>query len=248
MIVKGSRKELKAIADFMQNLPPKSWQEIWNSLDPLVVTNMKAAWIATGKSLDAYFSDQPNPIYDLNISEAYKAYIQRETSFYATLTLVMFEAEKFIRQEASKLGMDFVKNWSRKDFVKNWMIEDCAESIWLYSQEFWESQSPKKVNDRLKDLGKISNGELSNERAKILYSRWDSEDSKLCRPEKHIQKPWTSFCNNVFGLYRKDIPSLVALEALIFKPIPDKIFTAKFAINNGQKTVYPGRGKGKKSS
>lgn len=247
-MVKGNRKELKAIADFMSNLPPKSWQDIWGKLDPIVAENMKAAWLVTGKSLDAYFSEQPNPIYDLDIPEAFKEYIQRQTSFYATLTLVMFEAEAFIRQEAEKLGIAFVTNWSRKDFVKNWMVEDCAESIWLYTQEFWESQSPTKVNDRLKDLKKITNGTLSSDRAKLLYSRWESEDSKLHRPQKSFNKPWISFCINVFSIYRKEIPSLPALEALIFKPIPNKVFNEKFAINNGKKVVYPGRGKGKKVS
>lgn len=237
--------EGKEIADYASKLPPwRDWQEAYVQLDPLVAANINSSYQWLGKTLDAFFSDEPNPLPCSGLKDELQKTIQRESNFYVVLSLVFFEAEPYVRKEASQAGIQFVSTMRRSEMVKFWMREMCAHLVYIYLQDLWEGSSPAHLKERTREYLKIFSNETSSEKFNILFSRWKQEDFKLQRPEPlDFEKifPWTNFCLYAFIKHEKNIPSINTF----WREMTNSSISQKFAIINGKYQVYRGRGKGK---
>ena len=57
--------------------------------------------------------------------------IQKESAKYLSLSILLFQAEHFLRKEALDQGID-IENLRRSDFVNTWALEWCICEIVLY--------------------------------------------------------------------------------------------------------------------
>lgn len=238
--------ELKAAAAYISGLPPlDEWTEIRPLLESQTAANTELFWNWVGKSLDAFFSDQSDPIPESNLDPLLQQVIQEQTSEYIILSTLLFQAEKFIKSEAEKIGLPYPFE-KRSDLLKIWALEDYRWSCALWQQECFESPSAAQMNERLVDYRKFFRGEISlGEREK----RWVKEDAKRHGAPPSVQKiqPWTYFCMCVFEKYKTKLPALRPFLESFGPPNGGgslKDFK-KFGIMNRKYREYPGRGKKK---
>jgi hypothetical protein len=237
--------EGKEIAIYASTLPPwGDWREAFRQIDPSVATNLSCSYRWLGKTLDAFFSDKPNPLPSSGLEEELQRVIQKESNFYVVLSLALFEAEPYLRDEANRAGLKFVEAMRRSDMVKIWMREMCAHLVYVYLQNLWEGTPPQHLKERRREYLKIFSGETSEEKFNILFARWEKEDSKLQRPEPLAFEevfPWINFCLYVFVIYEKKIPSINTF----WREMTSPTISHKFSIINKKYQKYRGRGKSK---
>lgn len=244
MINLKNSEDMKAIANYCNELPPTkdiNFKNFWKDVPSHAQDNIKDFWIALGLTLDAFATGESNPIPSWSLSPEMSDYLQKHATFYNVLSVVIFESEHLIKKEAKARGLNNLLNLKRSDFVKIWMIEDCFETAWQYSQEFWEGVSVRALNDRLRDYKRILSGEYSESRGEKILQKIDIEDSKLHRDKLEIES-FKSFCLDVFSKYQKNITGLRALETVISSP---PSYTRKAGLKKGDTVYYPGRGKNK---
>lgn len=242
---KDELAELKDAATYISGLPPSDlWKKIRQVIDPNAAEHIELTWGWLGKSLDAFFSDASDPLPDSNLPDGMQKQILKRINLYLVLSVLLFQAEKFLKKEAKALGINYHFN-RRSDLLKIWALEDCYYQINLSLQTHWESHSGRQHTERVRDTRKYFSGEISEEGLRIRRERWEKEDANLHRDEllALAKMPWITFCMWVFDKYRKELPAfeayLNATDTLHDGPIK------KYLIINGQVKEYPGRGKDK---
>ncbi len=244
MLSTTEKSELKPAAAYISGLPKviREWAKIREELEPDIMISIENFWPLLGISLDAFFSDAPNPLFSLQLDEDVERLIQKHTSKYLSLSILLFQAESFLREEAHAQGIP-LNNLKRSDFLKIWAIEECLGETLLYLQNHWEGYSRNQWKERRRESQRYAEGEISESRWEILNARWAKEDSKLAlgEPPPESQMPFTKFCLDVFKKYRQRLPEFARFTELLL----DEDFSLKVFIVNGKHYESPRR-KGKK--
>lgn len=235
-------QEMRDFASYLSTLPPlEKWVEIRQLLPPQVAVNTQLTWQWTGISLEAFFSDQPNPLPSSGLDEILQRHIEWKSAHYRILASLFFEAEHLIREEAKNLNINpsFDLRFPRRsDLIKKWALEECRHGIIISLQKFWESHSHKQISDRLKVISRYHSGELSKEQMQSLSIEWDNEDSKIQQSlDIALIRPWSCFFAEIFEAHATELPSFFA-----FATQPSLIDDfKKFFIVERQYREYPGR-------
>jgi hypothetical protein len=238
--------ELKSVAAYISTLPPREeWVDICQLIPPQIAVTIHKTWEWLGVSLDAFFSDEPNPLPNSGLDEALQQVIERKSSKYRILSSLFFEAEHLIRAEARqfKITPSFDQRFPRRsDLIKVWALEECRHGVLIWLQEFWESHSQKQISERLANIDRYHRGELSKEEFTTLQAKWEEEDRKLQRniPDISSIRPWSYFFAGVFEVYADKLPSFNAFAAI--ETTVDDDFK-KFFVVNREYQGYPSRGK-----
>lgn len=241
------KTELKEAATYIwYDVPPlEQWVKIRQELPPQAAIHINDMWKWVGISLHAFFGDYPDPLPYSGLEETLKQLVQENSTKYATLSLLIFQAERFLQQEALKLGLPII--WDkRSDILKIWAEEHCRYQILLCLLEDWESHSEKSREERLKKIEKYVLRELKEEEFLKLEEKWEREDAKLCRPSLDPigERPFTYFCVQVFYKYCDQLPA--------FKPwvqsTPHVLGVGKFRWFDGAIRFYPGRKRNKRKN
>ncbi len=238
-------KDLREVAADIAGFPPlEEWIEIRQIIAPQNAVNTQLYWNWLGRSLDAFFSDRPDPLAESNLSETLQAVIQSNSNRYIILSLLIFQGEKFLRQEAQALGFDYPFT-KRSDLLKELALEDCRFAINLSLQKHWESHSERQRSERLRDTQKSLQSGTPIKTTQL--KRWAKEDAKLHRDGTLSVKtmPWMCFCVEVFSKYSKKLPAYSAFIDTL--GIPEYGHVKKFAILNREFKPYPGRGSSKQA-
>lgn len=235
-------QEMMDFAFYLSTLPPlEKWVEIRQLLPPQVAVNTQLTWRWTGISLEAFFSDEPNPLPGSGLDEALQQHIEWKSSHYRILASLFFEAEHFIREEAKKLNINPSFNLRfprRSDLIKMWALEECRHGILLWLQKFWESHSSKEISDRFKAIKKYHNREITKEQMQSLLSKWSHKDTKLQQSlDIESTRPWSCFFAEIFEKHATELPSFHAFAT--HSSLTDDF--KKFFIVEGQYRGYPSR-------
>lgn len=227
------KSELRPAAAYIKQLPGilQQWSEIRQKLAPRIASSIEGSWPLLGTSLDAFFSDAPNPIPSLNLGEEVERMIQRETAKYLSLSILLFQAEDFVRKEALDQGID-IENLRRSDFVKIWALEGCICEIVLYLQSHWEGYSASQWKERKRECLRYASGEIEESAWELMLERWQREESKLAlgTPPPESYMPFTQFCLEVFKKYRSKLDEFYHFTELWL----DEDFPLKALIINGE--------------
>lgn len=214
------KKELKDSASYIQSLPKpvKNWSQIRPFFSPKIAYSIEESWKLLGMSLSAFFSDTPNPLPDLMLEKEVDQMIQAETSKYLSLSILLFQAEHYLRKEAIIEGTD-LSNLRRSDFVKLWALEGCICEIILYRQHHWEGYSQAQWKERKRETIRYSKGEIEQTAWERMVVRWKEEDSKLAlgSPSPESCMPFSQFCIEVFKKYRAQLPEFAHFTELWMK-------------------------------
>jgi hypothetical protein len=142
MLSVAEKSELKPAAAYIKQLPRllQQWSETHENLNPIIASSIKGSWFLLGMSLDAFFLDSPNPLPEINLGEEVERMIEAETAKYLSLSLLLFQAEPFLRREALAQCID-LENLRCSNFLKLWAREWCICEIVLYLQPHWEGYS-----------------------------------------------------------------------------------------------------------
>jgi hypothetical protein len=225
--------EMKDVLDFknyIAELPPI---RDCNDVSPEIERRLKAYWYWLGESLDAFFLDKPDPLVRQGLSEVFREFIQRHSNRYLMWTIGIYQAERFLRDEAKSQGIEYLFN-KRSDLLKILALEECLSILFFCSQELWVSLSEAQRIERVSTGRRYIRGEISQTQLEARIKRWDKDAFGRIMP-------WTSFCFMVFGKYNKKIPCFEAwADAIGFTPKKSRL--KKFAIVNGQLKEYQGRG------
>jgi len=238
--------ELKEAAAYIKSLPPtEPWAAISLLLPPHTVVNTNNIWKWLGLTLHAFFGDEDNPLPQSGLNEEIQKLIHEKNTEYTLLSLLIFQAEPFLQQEANALNAGIF--WKkRSDILKQLAYEDCRYSILqdlISTTEDWTSHSERSRSDRFIAIERFLDGTLREKDIENM-KKWSGEDAKLPRhslkPEKECL--FTFFCYSVFYKYRKELPAYESWAK--YKPSDGQ---GQFAFINGELKRYPGRG-GKKES
>lgn len=233
MLSVTEKSELKPAAAYIKRLPLlfQEWFEVREKLAPRIAASIEGSWPLLGLSLDAFFSDMPNPLPDLNLGEGVERMIQCETAKYLSLSILLFQAEHFLRREAIAQGIN-IENLRRSDFVKIWAIEGCICEIVLYLQTHWEGYSASQWKERKRESLRYADGEIEETAWERMLKRWQEEDSKLAlgNPSPESCMPFSQFCLEVFRKYRSKLPEFSHFTELWL----DEDFPLKTFIINGE--------------
>lgn len=240
----AEKSELKLAAAYIKRLPRllQEWSEIREKLDPLIASSIEKSWPLLGMSLDAFFSDSPNPLPEFNLGEEVERMIQAETAKYLSLSLLLFQSEHFLRSEALNQGID-LENLRRSDFLKLWAFEGCICEIVLYLQFYWEGYSRAQWKERKRETLRHANREIEEQAWEQMLKRWQREDSKLALgdPPPESCMPFSQFCIEIFKKYRSQLPEFPHFTELWL----DADFPLKAFIINGEPKTSKHRGKRK---
>ena len=240
------KSELKPIAAYINGLPPiEPWVNIRLKLSPDIALEIETLWKWLGLSLDAYFSDASNPLPHAYLGETMKREVQKMTSQYLSLSILIFQAEHLIRKEARQLGIAWMDSLSRSDILKYWAWEQCFFQIWAARQLHWESHTKAQWAERASKTQKWASGEISDEELENLKVKWAKEDAKLVQPDPpNDMLCLTNLCLSTFKKYRAQLPEF----AHFIRLSQSNEGVGKFMVVNGV-FLYPRtRGKGKKKS
>lgn len=237
--------ELKEAAVYISyDLPPREdWVGIRQVLPPQVAININDTWGWLGTSLHAFFGDYPDPLPYSGLEETFQQFVQQKSTEYIILSVLIFQAERFLKQEAKARGLPIF--WrKRSEILEAWAFEHCRYGILLWLLEDWESHSEQSREERFKKIEKYVLKDLREEEFSELEEKWEKEDAKLCRPplDPNKEMPFTYFCIQVFCKYCDQLP---AFEPWV-RSNPYIPGIGKFRMINSTIKPYPGRGKGKK--
>jgi hypothetical protein len=233
MLSVAEKCELKSTAAYIKQLPGllQQWSEVREKLVPRLASSIEGSWPLLGLSLDAFFSDLPNPLPALNLGEEVERMIQTETAKYLSLSILLFQSEHFLRGEAITQGIN-IENLRRSDFVKIWAIEGCICEIVLYLQTHWEGYSASQWKERKRESLRYASGEIEETAWEQMLKRWQQEDSKLALgdPPPESCMPFSKFCIDVFKKYHDRLPEFAHFTRLWL----DEDFPLKAFIINGE--------------
>ena len=243
---KDELAELRDAATYISGLPPSNlWENFRQNIAPNAAEHIGLTWVWLGKSLDAFFGDTSDPLPDSNLPDGVQKQILKKINLYLVLSVLLFQAEKFLKKEAKALDINYHFN-KRSDLLKIWALESCCYEINLSLQNHWESHSKRQHTERTRETRKYFSGEISETGLRLQRKRWEKEDIKLPRDEllALAKTPFIKFCLWVFDRYRNELPAFEAyLKAT--DTLHDELIK-KYLIINGQVREYPGRGKNKK--
>ena len=237
--------ELKEAAVYISyDLPPREdWVEIRQVLPPEVAININDSWGWLGTSLHAFFGDYSDPLPNSGLEETFQQLIQEKSTKYIALSALIFQAERFLKQEAKARGLPVF--WrKRSEILEVWAFEHCKYEILLCQLADWESHSEQSRDERLKKIKKYILEDLKEDEFSELNKKWEKQDAKLCRPPLNPSKvmPFSYFCIDVFHKYRSKLHAFEFWVESSFSHTPG---LGKFRQVNGRIKFYPGRGKGK---
>lgn len=246
MLSSTEKSELKPVAAYINGLPPiEDWVNIRLQLSPDIALEIEALWKWLGLSLNAYFSDASNPLPHAYLGESMKCEVQKMTSRYLSLSILIFQAEHFIRKEARELGIAGLDSLSRSDILKYWAWEECFFQIWTVQQTHWESHNKAQQAKRASKIQKWALGEISDEELEEMKVKWAEEDAKLTQPDPPDNMLWLiNLCLMTFTKYRAQLPEFAHYIKLSH---PNKDI-GKFMVVNGDFTFPPTRKEGKKKN
>ena len=126
MISAIEKLELKPAAVYINGLPPiEDWINTRLQLSPGVALEIETFWKWLGLSLNAYFSEASNPLPHAGLTEIMESEVQKATSQYLSLSILIFQAEHLIRKEARAMGILWMDSLLRSDILKFWAREQC---------------------------------------------------------------------------------------------------------------------------
>lgn len=244
MLSTVEKSELKPVAAYINGLPPiEEWVEIRLKLHPGIALNIETFWKWLGLSLNAYFSDASNPLPHAGLTEIMELEVQKATSEYLSLSILIFQAEHFIRQEARTQGIVWMDSLRRSDILKGWAWEQCHFDIWIALQTHWESHNQAQQSERLQKTQQWARGEILDAELEALKANWVKEDAKRIQPEPPDNLLFlTRLCLTTFKKYRDQLPEFSHFIELWQSNKAIK----KFMVVNGDFVYPPVRGKGKK--
>ena len=243
----SERDELRNAAIFISGLPPLEMLGKMMQLlasDPEIAEYIRSCFKWAGISLDAFYGDASDPLSDSGLDETMQKIVQDRSNTYLIFSALIFQGEKFLKQEAKAEGIEYPFK-KRSDLLKMVALEDCFHEIELSLQTHWDSYSEAQRNERLRDSQKYLNGDMSEDRFKLIKERWAKEDAKLHRDDISLALKtlyWKPFCLYVFEKHRKKLPAFNALVATLGVPEGKH---GKFTIVNGRSQATPGRGPGR---
>lgn len=227
-------KELKVAATYISQLPPlDEWIHIKPELNLNFSMRTEVFWQWLGKSLEAFFDNDSNPISDPKVEEQLlqcasrmPQLIQFKTTQYILYAVLIFQAEKYLEKEAEKAELNYC--YKRSELLKILALEECKWSILISIGDF-ESPSYAQICNRLRDWHMYQSEKIDENTLLNRVKQWDKEDAKLLNtlPPDYVIRPWTNFCNCVFEKYRAELPAIEAFDALL-KPPKETDFRADF--------------------
>lgn len=228
----------------MKKMPPDSVKRsVLLKMTPEKSAKFITRWRYIGEAVDAFFNDTINPIDTYNLDSDLKEIINFRASYYFRMAIVIFEAEKFLKEEALKSGLNYPFK-KRSELLKTLAWEECHFDLLCLTAPFQESasganQKALKNNDRA-----FYNDEISEEKHKKTMRKLLQEWSHLtgCLDELSKVCPWTNFCDKVIIKHRKQIPSFSFWAE--WHTTPRDCY--KYAFQEGSILRYPGRGKSTK--
>jgi hypothetical protein len=244
MLTTVEKSELKPVAAYINGLPPiEEWVNTRLQLSPGIALEIETFWKWLGLSLNAYFSDASNPLPHAGLNEIMEREVQKATSKYLSLSILIFQAEHFIRQEARAQEIVWMDSLSRSDILKAWAWEQCHFDIWIALQTHWESHCQAQQSERFRKTQQWARGEISDAELEALKDKWSKEDTKLVQPNPpddllHL----TTLLLKTFKKYRDQLPEFSHFIELWQQNEAIK----KFMVVNGEFEHPPVRGKGKK--
>jgi hypothetical protein len=239
---KITKLEGQEVAGFIHRLPPKDELALLKSFDDNRLTEVICFWKWLGISLDAYFSDIPDPMLTAGLPQDFITQIQLAVQKYLSLSVVIFQSEHLIRSEAKRCNLP-VDNYSRSGLLKIWACEESLCHLHTLQMNYHESLSSAKWSERSREIQKYVEGEVIDLNSTTL-KRWNKEDKKLIQEKLDHLTPFTDICMRVFMTNKDKIP---ALRDFMRNWQPDRKLN-KFTISKGFFKPYPSRGKGKKAS
>lgn len=235
---------------YIRTMPPaEQWQEIRKFISSDHAFRIELYWQWLGRSLDAFFSDKPNPLQASEncLSAEFKQFIQRSQSKYVLWSLMLFEAEGEITKAIQATNFSYpLPLKKRSDFLKAIALEELDRDVAVYSQQLYESRSGAQTWERWQECIKVVKGEKHPNQSTL--KRWQKEDSKLQRDRPNLNReasPLTFFLVDVFEKHHKTLPSFDAWLRAMTPPRPPEM--KKFRVINGDVIRSPERGKGKKT-
>jgi hypothetical protein len=255
---------LRAVVHHIAKFPPFNKENSEISLRVNIIQLERILWYWVGKSLNAFFNDESDPLSepetieeiirqlarihnDLPLEDLNKKIkaLKIDSAKYRIYTNLIFEGEKFIKSDLEKIGISI--NFKRSELLKIIAFEECAWRImqWLYD---WEALSKRQSFDRLRKWKQYKTGQISEETILHQAKVWDEEDQKLFNTLPPFEEVcfWTCFCLCSFEKYSKDLPSYASLQAFEEPPSGDdfRMEYQKFGIFGGE---YQKHSRGTKS-
>lgn len=256
LMTPDEKQELGEVAAYIATLPPTEICDLlkW-VIDSQQRSGTESYWIGVRAYLAAFSLDEPDPIPDSDLHEAIKAQVEVAGNYYLQLSILVFQAKKFIRTEAEEEGIKYSFE-RRSDLLKQLLLEDCLGMLFFYLEGNWESPSGAQILNRIRDGVKFLQGEMTPEKAAKRVDQWRQEDAERLNSYVYSSRPfkfWTHHCNRTFYKYREQLPGFhaytdaMAQRAGLYtsekSPLHD--VAKKVAMIDHRIREYPGRGPGK---
>ena len=263
---KGQIRDGRKLAAYVATLPPAAiWELLKAQINPEDRGWQEKIWKWLGRYLDAYFSGKSDPTSSFEeLTELGQKNIRIRGNHYLQLSILIFEAERFIKSEAHKQKIPYSFK-SRQELLQQLILEDCFYDLMVLTADFWETPSEKNLEHSARQLPYLMMGNvIDTKRGKVVpiekadlnkvFAVFDKEDSRLERqvdiaPEKLCF--WTNFCHQVFVAKQKELPNFQVYldsQSAFCKFWFGKDASAKWQkhfYKQGQRIEYQGRGKAK---
>lgn len=247
-----NKEELALLASYIRGeLPPS---ELKQTVKHEMFTYIHQIWQLVGISIDAFFRDTINPVtviddsLNSNISEgqrqrllSLKKITQEKTQYFLSLSVILFQAESFLRNEARELGFPLAPR--RSEILKQLACEECEAMVSLFNKDSdWESPSGRAGEDNMRTARAYMKGDISWENANNKSG--DSSPQAQAEAVAAIKRiPLTCFCFEVFRKNKKHLPAFdFWLDSSFFKQRK----LTKVGVFDGIPKKYLGRGEASK--
>lgn len=247
-----NKEELVLLASYIRGeLPPS---ELKQTVTPEMFNYIFQIWQLTGLSIDAFFRDAINPITVIDdflssdLSEAQeqrllrlREQIQEKTQQYLSLSVLLFQAESFLKSEARDIGFPLPS--SRTEILKQLAREECEAILNAVNKDIdWVSPPGRTGENAMRTNRAYMKGDISWEDANNKSG--DSSPQAQAKAVAVIkQTPVTYFCFEVFRKNKKHLPAFEFwLNSSYFKQRK----LEKAGVFDGIPKKYSGRGKARK--
>lgn len=253
---KNDKQLVKDLADEIAQLPPLDVPEVvqFISLIGDEFFKEKLRWFAIGTHIQKSLLGIADPAQNFNLDEELKVQIRADSSYYVALSIVISQAEAFIKTEAHSQGIEY-PFFNKLELLLTLVVEESVDRLRSrVPQNEWVSPSGKQLRDMARDNKKWLNGDISDKLFLRRLSKRMEEDQKNLNSHIFAQKPaylngirWGEFCGDILSRYKKNLPGFLNYsDAMMARLEPRLPLAQKFAFINGQIHIYPGRGKSKK--
>lgn len=236
--------EIPSLITYVRKLPPI---EIYTEMLYEYAVHIREVFKLASASLDAFFSDKPNPL-DLNIhNPGLIKNAKTLTHRHLAWASIIFQAEPYLQIECKKYNVQLPPK--RSDLLKILWLEECIFDFYPLTLNCYEELSGWQLDEISLYTRKFDQGEIRADLYKHKCSKWEGWREKLvsdCSFTELLRMiPWTLFCAWVLTKYRNRLLGFEAWEdSMGFTK--KKSNKGKTAIINKEIKHYPGRGKGKK--